>query len=110
MRSAMTENYDLLHHEGEARTDMDCHHCGKNFVALVDYSLNGNHIIECAHCGHEHHRVVRDGKVTEERFGSNNDSGGVVHRPRRVWKHNSVQATTSSASAFLRDRWLDKLQ
>lgn len=106
----MTEQHgDMNKHQGEVRTPMECTHCSKHFVALVDYSLNGNHIIECAWCGHEHHRVIRNGKITEERFGSSSGDKRDAHKPRRVWKHNALPISTSSAAHFIRDRWLDKL-
>lgn len=99
-----------LVHTGEVRTDMDCHNCSKMFCALVDYSLNGEHIIECAHCGHEHWRTIKDGRVTEARWGTGgNDKPQNPHRPRRTWKANSLPAVTSSASMFMRERWLDKV-
>lgn len=110
----MTSDYhkevDLYSELGEQRTFMDCHQCGKNFVALIDYSLDGNHIIECAHCGHEHYRKILNGKVTEERWGSSNGDKLDAYRPRRVWKSNSLPVITSSTSAFIRSRWLDKIR
>lgn len=99
-----------LRHEGEKKTHMDCHQCHKHFTALVDYSLNGNHAIECPFCGHEHQRVIKDGEVTEERWGSFVGDKIDPHKPRRVWKHNSLPAATSGAADFLRDRWLERSQ
>jgi DNA-directed RNA polymerase subunit RPC12/RpoP len=54
----------------EERSNVHCTNCGREFIATLDLSLNGNHIIECPHCQHEHYRVVKDGVVTEERWGS----------------------------------------
>lgn len=101
---------DPLKHDGEVRTEMDCTHCSKHFVALVDYSLTGNHLIECPFCGHGHCRVIKGGRVTEDRWSSTEGDQRNVHRPRRVWKADSLPIHTSSASEFLRDRWLSKLQ
>lgn len=98
---------DPLTFDEEVRTSLYCHECGKNFIALIDYRLDGNHKIECAHCGHDHWRVIQKGKVTDDRWGSSYGSKLDAHRPRRVWKaDNGVPAATSSASAFLRERWL----
>src|SRR5882672_3146776 len=95
---------DHLTHTSEAKTVMDCHQCSKQFVALLDYSVNGNHVIECAHCGHEHCRVIESGRITEDRWasrhGSDKDRDAI--RPRRVWKADSLPARTSSASEFIR--------
>lgn len=96
--------------EGETRTDMTCTECGKLFIALIDFSLNGNHIIECPHCGHEHCRVVTDGRITEDRwasrYGSDNSRDGI--RARRVWKHSVLKMEASSASEFIRQKWLNR--
>lgn len=89
---------------------LDCTECHKHFVALLDYTITGNHIIECPHCGHEHCRVIESGKITEERWSTRygTDQTRDAHRPRRVWKHNVIQAQTTSASEFMRQRWLEK--
>jgi DNA-directed RNA polymerase subunit RPC12/RpoP len=101
---------DHLTFDKPTRTVMDCHECHKQFVAMLDYSLSGNHIVECAHCGHEHCRVIEKGKITEERwssrYGSDKDRDGI--KVRRVWKHNVLPAATSSASEFIRSRWLER--
>lgn len=101
---------DHLAFDKETRTDLHCHECGKDFVALIDYSINGNHIAECPHCGHSHYRVIVDGKITEERwssaYGADKNLDGI--RARRVWKSGVMPAVTSSASEFMRQRWLEK--
>lgn len=101
---------DHLTYDGEARTIMHCHDCGKEFVALLDYSIAGNHVVECPHCGHEHCRVIEGGKITEDRWstrhGTDKDRDGI--RARRVWKSNVLPACTSSTSEFLRNRWIDR--
>jgi len=101
---------DHLTHDGEQKTVMHCHDCHKEFVALIDYSVTGNYVIECAHCGHEHCRVIENGKITDERWSSRygSDKDRDAHRPRRVWKSDSLPARTSSASEFIRQRWLER--
>lgn len=94
---------DFLKKTGQHRTPLDCHNCGKNFVALLDYDVNGNHIIECPHCTHEHCRVIKDGVVTGERWDSRVQRVDVP--ARSVWTHQSLPITTSVASHFIRDRW-----
>jgi len=110
------ESTDRLTHSGETKTLLDCNECSKQFVALIDYSLNGEHVVECPHCGHEHYRKIEGGKVTEARWRSANprpganDSQRTAHRARRVWKSSVdvLQMKTSSASEFLRQRWIEK--
>lgn len=90
------------------RTDMECTECLKHFIAQLDLSLDGNHIIECPWCGHEHCRVVEHGKVTEDRWSSR--VGKRINVDRRcVWKADSRPIITSTAAAFIRDSWLNRL-
>src|SRR4051812_36105688 len=101
---------DHLTFDKEVKTTMHCHECGKQFVALLDYSIDGNHIVECAHCGHEHCRVIEKGKITEERwstrYGTDKDRDAI--RARRVWKSSVLPAQTTSMSEFIRARWFEK--
>lgn len=98
---------DYLKHDGEARTDMYCTNCRKYFVALLDYSINGNHEINCPYCDHIHCRVIYGGKITDERWDSRNPDTDVV-TARKVWKSSNIEATTTSTSLFLRGLWLDR--
>lgn len=90
--------------DGETRTSMDCHNCHKDFIALLDHSIDGNHVIECAHCGHKHYRTILNGVVTETRWGTDHSS---AVKCRRVWKHDSLAMKTTTASNFIRDQWLN---
>lgn len=89
------------------RTDMNCTECHKNFIAELDLSLTGNHIIECPYCGHEHCRVITNGEVTGERWDSRHQRIGVDKRC--VWKCDSRPIVTSTAAHFIREAWLNKL-
>ena len=93
----------LLKKKGLKKTDMDCHNCSHKFIAELDYDINGNHTVECPWCGHGHCRVIKDGVVTGDRWSSTEGDG---IKARRVWKHHSLEMKTSTASAFIRDRWL----
>jgi DNA-directed RNA polymerase subunit RPC12/RpoP len=92
------------------RTDLYCHNCCKNFVAELDVSVDGDHVIECPYCAHEHCRVVKAGKVTEVRWETRAQRQNIIKVDRRsVWKAGDTPIQTSSASSFIRDRWLDKM-
>lgn len=93
---------------GMQRTDMQCTNCSKTFIAEMDYSLNGNHIIRCAWCGHQHCRTVQGGKVTDQRWAPSNSLPDIPVGSRHVWKSDVENIATASASAFLRDRWLNR--
>ena len=88
------------------RTNLDCHNCSKNFIAKLDFSVDGNHIIECPYCLHEHCRTIKAGVVTGDRWDTRAQRIDV--KGGSVWKADSLPITTSSASAHLRERWLNR--
>lgn len=88
------------------RTDMYCHECSKNFVAELDYNIDGKHVVECPHCGHEHCRTINAGIITSDRWDGRNDGDNVV-KVRNVWKHDVLKIKTSSACHFMREKWLN---
>lgn len=104
------DSTDHLTFDKETRTVFDCTECHKQIIALLDYSTDGNHIVECPHCGHEHCRVIEKGKITEDRWSSRygNDHARDGIKARRVWKSGVLPMQTTSASEFIRQRWLEK--
>jgi hypothetical protein len=84
---------------------MNCTECGKNFIAELDFNVDGNNIIECPWCGHEHCRTIKKGVVTGERWDSRVQR--VKVDKRSVWKSEKEPIVTSTAAAFLRNRWLN---
>ncbi len=89
------------------RTDMNCTNCSRNFVCEFDFGLDGNHVVECPHCLHEHCRVIEEGEVTEERWSSRYSEAHRVDS-RRVWASSKAPIRTSSAAEFIRQAWLNK--
>jgi DNA-directed RNA polymerase subunit RPC12/RpoP len=89
------------------RTDCYCTECSKKFIAQLDLALDGNHIIECPYCGHEHCRVVKKGKVTDVRWSSRQQRIDVD--PSRVWKSHDSAMQTSTAASFIREMWLNRI-
>lgn len=88
------------------RTDMDCTSCGRSFIAEFDLSINGNHVVLCPWCEHEHCRVITDGAVTGDRWDTRMQRIDV--RKICVWKSSEAPAQTSIASAWLRERWMSR--
>lgn len=78
------------------RTDLYCHNCSKNFIAQLDFGVNGNHVVECPYCGHEHCREIRDGVVTNDRWSSRSQRVDV--EKRNVWKSAPQQPLTCEAA------------
>ena len=52
-----------------------CHGCSHYVQFSLDYDLDGRHVLNCPNCGHEHYRIIRRGRITSERWGSNVISG-----------------------------------
>ena len=103
----MAVGYSPVEGGGVQRTEMHCHNCSKQFVAELDFGINGNYTIECAHCGHEHLRTIKDGKITEARWGTA-DSSSIRVSGRSVWKSSVIQAQTSTVAAHIRERWMNR--
>lgn len=97
--------YSPVNDGGLQRTDMYCHDCSKSFIAEVDFDINGQHVLECPHCGHEHCRHIKDGKISNERWDTRNYPSKDVTKAS-TWKSNVLQIKTSTAAQFLRDKWL----
>jgi DNA-directed RNA polymerase subunit RPC12/RpoP len=92
--------------EGIIRTSMHCHDCDKQFIAIVDYSIDGNHEVICPNCGHQHCRTIKGGVVTESRWGTKTTN---ITRDgaERLWTNNSLKMKTTTTSLFLRDKWIN---
>lgn len=86
------------------RTDMYCHECTRNFVTRFDLRLNGNHVVHCPRCNHEHCRVVVAGVVTGDRWDSR--YGRVDVEARHTTRVDGEVLVGGSVASFLRDRWL----
>lgn len=53
-------------------TEIYCHECGKYFRVDFDTRKNGNHVVKCPTCKHEHCRVIEDGRITSTRWDQRN--------------------------------------
>jgi hypothetical protein len=71
----------------------------------IDLDLDGNHVLTCPNCGHEHCRVVKGGRITGIRWDRRNG-------PRIVVPQNTVTYSTNSTyninyNQFLNGAWLN---
>ena len=95
---------DALKGDSPRRSDTYCHDCGKTFISQIDFRLDGNHVIICPYCGHEHCRVVKDGMITNDRWDDANDGKKVL---ARVWTGSAnIRIENTKAADFLRKKWL----
>jgi len=56
------------------KQELHCHECNQYVQFEIDLSINGNHVLQCPNCGHEHCRVVKDGIITEDRWDQRNNN------------------------------------
>jgi len=89
------------------RTDLNCTECFKNFIAQLDYGLDGNHVVRCPYCGHPHCRVIKDGEVTEERWRSGITTHDVDSE--NVWTCDAPPMQLNGVGSFVREAWLNRL-
>lgn len=94
------------------RQEIHCHNCGKYVQFDIDVSLNGNHVLRCPNCDHEHCRVVRGGVITGDRWDSRNVTMTVTHvtmSTASTWTSysSSTSATTNTSAYFLYDAWMN---
>lgn len=98
----MYDENGFEYHEGVVNTPLDCHVCSKNFIAKLDYDIDGNHKIICPYCGHVHWRKIEKGVVTSDRWGS----GGTVEvTTERSWTHKTMGMETNTAAEHIRKKW-----
>ena len=99
------------------RQELWCHECQKYVQFDIDTELNGNHVIICPECGHEHCRVVENGEITEVRWDSRNinmqagntymTTGMTASTASTYATYNINTATDSSASAITYGAWMN---
>ena len=100
------------------RQELWCHDCQKYVQFDIDVALNGNHVIICPNCGHEHCRVVENGKVTDIRWDSRNAGGwtGSTHMTTGMTATNAstyavytanTMTDSSASSAITYGAWMN---
>lgn len=91
------------------RSNVHCTNCRGEFVAELDLDLEGNHVIVCPLCQHEHYRVVRGGEVTEDRWRSSGTTfyATTFTSTSITLTYTSWDTTSTGASVFTRDRWIN---
>lgn len=87
------------------KQELWCHHCQHYVQFDLDMSLNGNHILNCPNCNHEHCRVVKNGKITSERWDSRNQP--VIIITNSTFTLISTYDSSTSTDYFLYQSWMN---
>jgi len=96
------------------KQELFCHAC-ERYVRFDVPDTDGRLIVECPNCGHEHYRIVKNGVITEERWGSANRNMSTVYATGTSTSTGSFVAyyTASSTTAgtgstsFIAQSWLN---
>lgn len=86
------------------KQELHCHNCDRYVQFEIDMALNGNRVIICPNCQHEHCRVVKDGIITDQRWDTRNRSNG-VWITATTSTMTSMTTTSSSGSIWLSESW-----
>lgn len=95
------------------RQELHCHNCGRYVQFTLDVSMNGNHVLNCPNCDHEHCRVVKDGRITDIRWDQRNGPTIQVSQLTTTSSTSSTFTISCSGSgttidgAFLYSSWLN---
>jgi hypothetical protein len=102
--------------EDKRKQELHCHACNRYVQFELDLSLNGNHVLKCPNCNHEHCRVVKDGEITDSRWDRRNGPPG-NGLPVYFVVTNSFSATSAydnlgtaaggAGSMFIANSWAD---
>ena len=76
--------------------ELYCHACEGYVRFSLDLSIDGNYKLICPKCGHDHYRVVRKGKITDERWGQSASQQWQVIGCS--YSYTSFSASTASSS------------
>lgn len=91
------------------RQELWCHDCERYVQFTLDLSLNGNHVLNCPNCGHEHCRVVKDGKITDIRWDSRNGPNipAIGNLSSSVTSTYTNYSASGGSSTFLYQSWMN---
>lgn len=84
------------------KQSMYCHACQKDFSVDMDMQADGNHVFNCPHCRHEHCRVVKNGRITSDRWDQRNGLTGAVFY---CSTSASTVVTGTGTNYILADSW-----
>lgn len=82
------------------RQELHCHNCGQYVQFDIDLSEDGNMTLPCPVCGHEHCRVVKDGKITAERWDQRNGTAVFVGGSTNSFYISASNISTTAQSTF----------
>lgn len=89
------------------RQELWCHDCSGYVQFDLDTALNGNHVLTCPRCGHEHCRVVQDGQITDIRWDSRNGPTIAISGSSTSWTSTSTWVSTGATNVQMYALWMN---
>lgn len=87
------------------RQELYCHECRHYVQFDLDLSLDGNHVLRCPVCGHEHCRVVERGRITDIRWESRNGPTIAVATFSMTYSIQSTYTASTASTVYTYDLW-----
>jgi len=97
------------------RQELHCHACNQYVQFDIEMEIDGNHVLKCPNCGHEHCRVVKNGIITGERWAQRNGSTIPISTFSTTFSSTSTYTSYSMASktytgdSFIYSSWLTSI-
>ena len=92
--------------------ELHCHSCNRYVQFSLDLSVDGDYRLDCPSCGHDHYRIVVNGKITERRWGRSPSQQQV-----QIWATGTTSASTwtvyvdnagqTGTSTFAYQKWMN---
>lgn len=96
----------------KVKKEFSCTSCQKYFDIKLNMSLDGNYRIHCPNCGHVHYRMVKKGKITDDRFNDNPESILIedIYPMKSCCRDNQEEREEDSEinGDFLHNLWKEK--
>ena len=90
------------------RQEIHCHACDRYVQFNLDLGLDGNHVLKCPNCGHEHCRVVRNGRITRDRWDQRNGQTWIMGTSLNSITYTLNSSTTVTGTNYYANaRWLN---
>ena len=96
------------------RQEIHCHECNQYVQFDIDIELDGNHVLNCPVCGHEHCRVVENGKITGDRWDHRNrhpvvyvPTSTITTSTASTYATYSSTATSATGGYFIYGSWMN---
>jgi hypothetical protein len=78
--------------------ELHCHNCNKYVRFDLDVSVDGNYKIICPNCNHEHYRIIKNGEVTDQRWGQDPSQNNYTSIASSYYNMSMFQTNSSTPS------------